>query len=61
MIIVDVKDTASLDRALKMFKKKIEKTKVIHQLRERQFFVKKSVKRRAQILKASYKQRMLDN
>lgn len=56
MIIVNVKDGESLDKALKRFKKKFEKTGVLRELRSRQAYEKKSVTRRTQIKKAIYKQ-----
>jgi small subunit ribosomal protein S21 len=48
MIIVNVKEGESLDRALKRFKKKFEKTGVLRELRSRQAYEKKSVTRRTQ-------------
>jgi len=56
MIIVNVKEGESLDRALKRFKKKFEKTGVLRELRSRQAFEKKSITRRTQVKKAIYKQ-----
>ena len=56
MIIVNVKEGESLDRALKRFKKKFEKTGVLRELRSRQAYEKKSVTRRIQVKKAIYKQ-----
>lgn len=58
MIIVNVKDGESLDRALKRFKKKFEKTGVLRELRSRQAYEKKSVARRIQKKKAIYKQQL---
>ncbi len=58
MLIVDSKDCENIDKALKKYKKKYEKSKVLLQLRERQTFTKPSVKRRNQILKAVYKQKI---
>jgi len=58
MIIINVKEGESLDRALKRFKKKFEKTGVLRELRSRQAFEKKSVSRRNQVKKAVYKQSM---
>ena len=46
MIIINIKDGESLDKALKRFKKKFEKTGVVKQLRSRQAYTKKSVSRR---------------
>ena len=56
MIIVNVKEGESLDRALKRFKKKFEKTGVLRELRSRQAYEKRSVTRRTQVKKAIYKQ-----
>lgn len=56
MIIISVKEGESLDRALKRFKKKFEKTGVLRELRSRQAFEKKSVTRRVERKKAIYKQ-----
>ncbi len=58
MIIVNVKENESLDKAIKKFKKKFEKTGVVRELRERQAFTKPSIKRRMQVIKATYKQAM---
>ncbi|TCK85466.1 30S ribosomal protein S21 [Albibacterium bauzanense] len=58
MIIINVKDGESLDRALKRFKKKFEKTGVLRELRSRQAFEKKSITRRIQVKKAVYKQQL---
>lgn len=56
MIIINIKDGESLDKALKRFKKKFEKTGVMRELRSRQAYEKKSVARRTEIKKAIYKQ-----
>ena len=58
MLIINVKENESIDRALKRFKKKFEKTGVLKQLRARTAFEKPSVARRTQLIKAAYKQRM---
>jgi small subunit ribosomal protein S21 len=58
MIIVPVKEGENIDRALKKFKRKFEKTGVIRELRARQAFVKPSVRRREEIKKAVYVQNM---
>ncbi len=58
MIIVNVKENESIDRALKRFKKKFEKTGVLRELRGRTFFVKPSIKNRTTKLKAAYRQKM---
>ena len=58
MIIVPVKEGESIDRALKKFKRKFEKTGVVKELRERQKFTKTSIKKRGQVLKAIYIQQI---
>ena len=58
MLIIDSKDCENIDKALKKYKKKFEKSKVLLQLRARQAFVKPSVKRRGEVLKAVYKQQL---
>ena len=46
MIVVPVKDGENIERALKKFKRKFEKTGVVKELRARQQFNKPSVIRR---------------
>jgi small subunit ribosomal protein S21 len=59
MLIIDSKDCESIDKALKKYKKKFEKAHILIQLRERQTFTKKSVRRRGEILKAVYRQEVV--
>lgn len=56
MLIIDVKDSESIDRALKKYKQKHRRTKQMKHLRSRMYFVKPSVRRRTEILKAVYKE-----
>ena len=58
MLIIDSKDCENIDKALKKYKKKFEKSKALVQLRERQSFKKPSVRRRDEVLKAIYKQNL---
>jgi small subunit ribosomal protein S21 len=58
MIIINIKENESIDKALKRFKKKFDKTGAVRELRARQAFTKPSVKRRDQIIKAAYKQKL---
>lgn len=58
MIVVNVKENESIEKALKRFKKKFDKTGVIRELRSRQAFEKPSITRRTEVIKAAYKQRM---
>lgn len=61
MIIVNVKDNESVDRALKRFKKKFEKTGVLKELRSRTYFEKPSVSKKKQKERAVYKQQLFAN
>lgn len=56
MIIVPLKEGENIERALKKFKRKFEKTGIVKELRDRQAFTKPSVRNRAQRIKAVYKQ-----
>jgi small subunit ribosomal protein S21 len=58
MLIIDSKDCENIDKALKKYKKKFEKSRTLLQLRTRQSFTKPSVKRRAEVLKAIYRQQL---
>lgn len=59
MLILDAKDCENIDKALKKYKKKFEKSRTLNQLRERQAFIKPSVRNRKQRLKAAYRQQIL--
>lgn len=61
MIIVQVKEGENIEKALKKFKRKFEKTGIVRELRSRQSFSKPSVTRRDQKKKAVYKQRIQIN
>lgn len=54
MIIIDLTKERSIESALRTYKQKVQKTKQVQKLRERQAFVKPSVNRRKEILKAVY-------
>ncbi len=56
MIIIPVKEGENIERALKRFKRKFEKTGVIKELRERKMFTKPSVVKRTMVKKAIYVQ-----
>lgn len=55
MLIIPVKEGESIEKALKKYKKKYERTGVIKELRERQAFTKPSVDKRKNHEKAVYK------
>ena len=61
MIIVQVKEGENIERALKKFKRKFEKTGVVKELRSRQAFEKPSVTDRKKMMKAVYVQQLRRN
>jgi small subunit ribosomal protein S21 len=58
MIIVPIKEGENIERALKKFKRKFEKTGVVKELRSRQAFVKPSMRKREVVKKAIYVQHL---
>ncbi len=58
MIIINVKENESIDKALKRFKKKFEKTGILKEIRGRNFYEKPSITKRAEKIKAAYKEKM---
>ena len=54
MIIVQVKEGENIERALKKFKRKFEKTGIVKELRARQAFEKPSVTNRKKMMKSIY-------
>lgn len=61
MIVVPLKEGENIERALKKFKRKYEKTGVVKELRSRQAFVKPSVEKRKRKQHAVYVQQMQQN
>ncbi len=55
MLIINVKDEESIDRALKRYKRKYHAVGMMKELRRRKTFTKPSVKRRNEILNAEYR------
>ncbi len=58
MIIVPLKEGENIEKALKKFKRKYEKTGVVKELRRRQEFQKPSVVKRKQRMHAAYVEQM---
>lgn len=56
MLIINVQQGESIDKALKKYKQKLKKTKQLQNLKDRKFFTKKSVARREEIAKARHKE-----
>ena len=57
MLIINIKDEESIDRALKRYKRKFQTTGTLKEIRRRKNFVKPSVERRNEILNARYREK----
>lgn len=60
MIIINVKDGESIDRALRRYKKKSRQLNLIRQVRANRFFKKPSEIRKETFKKARHRQKMMD-
>ena len=60
MIKIEIKEGENIERVLKRYKRKHRNVKVMQNIRENQYYTKKSVKRRRIIQKASYIQSLKD-
>lgn len=58
MIVVPIKEGENIEKALKKFKRKFEKTGVVKELRRRQAFEKPSITNRKQKIHAVYVQKL---
>ncbi len=56
MLLINVKDNETIDRALSRYKKKVKDTQLLKEVRRRKNFEKPSVTRRATILKAVHRE-----
>ena len=56
MLIIQIKSTESIERALRRYKRKVKNTKQLQNIRKNKHFTKKSIKRREEIAKAKYKE-----
>ena len=61
MLIIDVKEGESIERALKRYKRKHRNVRIQRQLRDKRYYTKPSVKRREEILSAQYKLKYLED
>lgn len=59
MLIIPVKEGENIERALKKYKKKFDKTNVMRELRSRKEFTKPSVVGRQERIRAAYRERMI--
>ena len=60
MLIIPIKEGENIDRALKRFKRKFDRTGAMRQLRSRKQFAKPSVSNRDKMIKAQYIQKLRD-
>ncbi|KRO73874.1 MAG: 30S ribosomal protein S21 [Bacteroidetes bacterium] len=58
MLVIQVKEGEGIDRALKRYKRKFDRTQTMRQLRKRQAFTKPSISRREEFIKAAYVQNL---
>ena len=58
MLQIPVKEGESIERALKKYKKKFERTGVLKELSARKEYTKKSIVRRQQVIKAEYVEKL---
>lgn len=61
MIIIKLNKKESIEKALKRYNYRVYKIKQLDQLRENEFFEKKSIKKRKQKKKAMYSQKKKDS
>ena len=60
MLIIPIKEGENIDRALKRYKRKFDRTGTMRKLRSRQQFTKPSVAKRTLVQKAQYIQHLRD-
>ena len=58
MIIMPIKEGENIERALKKFKRKYERTGVLQELRRRQYFTKPSIAKRDAMMHAVYVEKL---
>lgn len=61
MLVIIIKDGETIERAIKRYKRKCDKTQLIKNIRNLQFYLKPSVRRREEAYKAIYKYKMKNN
>lgn len=61
MLIIEVNEKQPIEKALKKYKRKFDKTKILRELRNRKEFTKKSVNKREKLKKAIYLQNKFGN
>ncbi|WP_223550440.1 MULTISPECIES: 30S ribosomal protein S21 [Aestuariivivens] len=56
MLVIKVITGENIERTLKRFKQKVRKTKQLRTIKDNQYFIKKSTRRREEVAKAKYKE-----
>ncbi|PIB26329.1 30S ribosomal protein S21 [Maribacter sp. 4G9] len=59
MLKIEVKEGESIERALKRYKRKYRKTKVLDQIKDKKHYKKQSTERREALQKAEYRQQYI--
>ena len=60
MLIIHIDHGEAIDKALKRYKNKHRATRLMDQLKNRQYFTKPSIERRTEIKKAAYREATKD-
>jgi len=61
LVGINVGENESIDKALKRFKKKYERSGILKEYKKRTFFVKPSIKKRMEKMKAARRAHRIDN
>lgn len=61
MIKIIVKDGENIDKAIKRYRRKFQKTQILQQIRNRKEYKKPSVQKKEQLEKAKYREAYLRN
>jgi small subunit ribosomal protein S21 len=61
LVGINVGENESIDKALKRFKKKYERSGILKEYKKRTFFVKPSIKKRMEKMKAARRAHRADN
>jgi small subunit ribosomal protein S21 len=60
MLKIEIKEGENIERALKRYKRKYRRTKVLDEIKGRKHYVKQSKQRRETLKKAEYRQKYLE-
>jgi len=61
LVGINVGENESIDKALKRFKKKYERSGILKEYKKRTFFIKPSIKKRMEKMKAARRAHRIDN